>query len=61
MQLIEEIGVKNLKVYSDSKLIVNQAHREYEVWHEDLVSYYNVTIDMAEKFKNFYIDHLPRQ
>jgi len=31
MQLAEEIGVKNLKTYGDSKLIVNQVHGEYEV------------------------------
>jgi len=34
---------------------------EYEVRHEDLVPYYNVTIFMAERFENFYIDHVPRQ
>ena len=61
MQLAEEIGVKNLKTYGDSKLIVNQVHGEYEVWHEDLVPYHNATIVMAEKFENFYIDHVPRQ
>jgi len=31
MQLVKEIGVKNLKAYADSKLIVNQVHEEYEV------------------------------
>jgi len=31
MQLAEEIGVKNLEAYDDSKLIVNQVCREYEV------------------------------
>ena len=31
MQLAEEIGVKNLEAYGDSKLIINQARREYEV------------------------------
>ena len=41
--------------------IVNQVHGEYEVRHEDLVPHHNETIDMAEKFKNFYIDHIPRQ
>ena len=61
MQLAEEIGVKNLEAYGDSKLIINQVHREYEVWHEDLVPYHNATIIMAEKFENFYIDHIPRQ
>ena len=31
MQLTEEIGVKNLKVYGSLKLIVNQVREEYEV------------------------------
>jgi len=31
MQLADEIGVKNLEAYSDSKLIVNQVRGEYEV------------------------------
>ena len=31
MQLVEEIGVKNFEAYGDSKLIVNQVHKEYEV------------------------------
>jgi len=37
MQLVEEIGVKHLKAHSDSKLIVNQVHEEYEVLFEDLM------------------------
>ena len=39
MQLADEIGVKNLEAYGDSKLIVNQVRGEYEVRHEDLVPY----------------------
>jgi len=31
MQLAEEIGVKHLEAYGDSKLIVNQDQGEYEV------------------------------
>jgi len=61
IQLAEEIGVRNLEAYSDSKLIINQVCGEYEVRHEDLVPYHNATIIMAEKFENFYIDHAPRQ
>jgi len=51
MQLAEEIGVKNLEAYNDSKLIVSQVRGEYEVRQEDLVPYHNAAIDMAEKFK----------
>ena len=61
MQITDEIGVKNLKAYDDSKLMVNQVRKEYEVRYEDLVSYHNATIHMVEMFKNFYIDHIPRQ
>ena len=60
MQLAKEFGVKNLKAYRDSKLIINQIRGEHEVRHEDLVPYHNATI-IAEKFENFYIDHVPRQ
>jgi len=51
IQLAKEIGVKNLKAYGDSKLIVNQARGEYEVRHKDLVLYHHATIVMAEKFE----------
>ena len=59
--LLKRLESKKLKAYGNSKLIVNQNRGEYEVWHEDLVPYQNMTIDMAEKFKNFYMDHVPRQ
>jgi len=61
MQLAEEIGVKNPETYSDSKLIVNQVRGEYKVQQEDLLPNHNTTIDIVEKFNNFYTDHVPRQ
>jgi len=58
MQLAEEIGVKHLEAYGDSKLIVNQVRGEYEVRNEDLIPYHNVTINMVEEFGRFYINHV---
>jgi len=52
MQIANEIAVKNLEAYGDSKLIVNQVRGEYEVRYEDLVPYHNATINMAERFRN---------
>jgi len=60
MQIADDIGVKNLEAYGDSKLIVNQVRGEYEVRHEDLVPDHNAIVYMAERFRNFYIDHVPR-
>ena len=57
MQLAEEIGVKQPEAFGDSKLIVNHVSGECEVQHEDLIPYHNVTINMTEKFKSFYIYH----
>jgi len=51
IQLVEENRVMHLEAYGDSKLIVNQVKKKYEVRHEDLVSYHNMNIDMAEGFK----------
>jgi len=48
MQIIDEIGVKNLEAYGDSKIIVNHVCEEYEVRHEDFVPYHNATIYMAD-------------
>ena len=60
-ELVEEIGVRHLEAYDDSKLIVNQVRGEYEVRHENLVPYHGATINMAKEFKSFYIDHVPHQ
>jgi len=57
LQLAHEMGVRYLKDYGDSKLIVNQIKGEYEVRHEDLVPYYHAVIKMANSFDGFYIDH----
>jgi len=47
MHIADEIGVKNLEAYGDSKLIVNQVRGEYDVRHEYWVPYHNATIYMA--------------
>ena len=53
LQLAHEMGVRYLKAYGDSKLIVNQVKGEYEVRHEDLVPYYHAVIEMANLFDGF--------
>ena len=54
------LALKNLEAYGDSKLIVNQVRGEYEARHEDLVPFITQHL-MAERFRNFYIDHVSRQ
>jgi len=61
MKLAEDIRVKNLEAYGDSKAHHQPGSREHKDWHEYLVPYHIVTIIMLEKFENFYIDHVPHQ
>ena len=58
MHIADEIGVKNLEAYGDSKLIINQVREEYKVRHEDKVPYHNATIHMAERFRTTSIMYL---
>ena len=44
LQLAQQMGVTYLEAYGDSKLIVNQIKREYEVRHEDLIPYHHAAI-----------------
>jgi len=54
------MGVHYLKAYGDSKLIINQVKREYEVHHGDLVPYDHAVIKMDNSFDGFYIGHVSR-
>ena len=60
LQLAHEMGVSYLEAYGVSKLIINQVKGEYEVRHEDLVSYYHTVIKLANLFDDFYIGHVSR-
>ena len=58
LQLAYKMGVRYLKAYDDSKLIVNQVKEEYEVRHEDLVPYHHAVIKTSNSFDGFYIGHV---
>ena len=58
LQLIQQMGVWYLEAYGDSKLIINQFKREYEVRHKDLIPYHHAAIKLADSFDNFYISHV---
>src|SRR3954469_9927383 len=60
LQLVHQLGVRNLQAYDDSELIVNQLRVEYEVRSNDLIPYFNSALQMAEQFEGFYIGHVPR-
>src|SRR4051812_35340321 len=61
MKIAHGLGIKNLEAYGDSQLIVCQVQGLYAVRKPDLIPYYEATMRLAQKFKNFYVEHLSRR
>jgi ribonuclease HI len=53
-------GVKELEVYMDSQLIVNQVNGEYKVKNADLLPIYTSVKDLASRFNKISFTHVPR-
>src|SRR3954464_6236154 len=61
MKIAHGLGIRNLEAYGDSQLIVCQVQGLYAVRKPNLIPYYEATMQLAQKFKNFYVEHLPRR
>lgn len=55
MRLAEtkELEVQNLKVYSDSQLVVGKIKGNYKAWEENIVKYLKRVKDLTHTFCNF--------
>ena len=60
LQLAQQMGMRYLETYSDSKLIINQVKDEYAARHEDLIPYHHIAIKLANSFYGLYINHMSR-
>ena len=50
LQMATEMGIKDLNIYGDSQLVINQLLEEYEVKKEDLVSYHKHALRLLDRF-----------
>ena len=55
-----ELGVDQLKVFSDSQLIVGQVKGKFEARDPTMVKYHQKVKDLVAPFKYFEIFHIPR-
>ena len=44
LHLAQQMGVRYLEAYGDSKLIINQVKGEYKVYYKDLIPYHHAAI-----------------
>ena len=56
-----EMGIKDLDVYGDSQLVINQLHEEHEVKKRDLVSYHTQARQVLDRRDIVKLQHVPRR
>ncbi|XP_074301315.1 uncharacterized protein LOC141632693 [Silene latifolia] len=60
MQMTSELKVRNLRVYSDSLLVVNHVNNEYVSRDLKMIAYLKVATEQKSKFRTFKITQVPR-
>jgi len=61
IDIAKKYKAENLKVFSDSELIVKQINGEYEVKDPQLKKLYDIVMKEKKKFKTFELKYIPRE
>ncbi|XP_075659140.1 uncharacterized protein LOC142629025 [Castanea sativa] len=61
LQMAIEIGISQLEIFWDSKLIINQILEQYDVKKEDLVPYCKYAKKLLANFEAITLEHIPRK
>ncbi|XP_074271407.1 uncharacterized protein LOC141595343 [Silene latifolia] len=60
MQMASGLKVRNLRVYSDSLLVVNHVNNEYVTRDSKMIAYLKIATEQKSKFRTFKITQVPR-
>ena len=60
MAMVQRMGGKSIKLFSDSRLIVDQVRGEFEAKDERMQGYFSQVKCMQSKFDSFDLLHVPR-
>ncbi len=61
LEKASELGVKSLRVFSDSELLVKQMNGEYRVKHPDLQNLYAEAQHLIKRFDSVTLSHVRRE
>ena len=56
-----EMGILQLEIFRDSKLIINQIIEQYDIKKEDLIPYYKYTKKLLANFEAITLEYIPRK
>ena len=60
MMMVQKMGGKVVKVFSDSKLVVGQVRADLEACDSRMQEYFCQIRSIQEKFEVFYLSYIPR-
>lgn len=60
LRIAKELGVKKLRAFTDSQLVVGQTKGEFEARDSILAKYLEKVQVLISNFKSFKISHIPR-
>ncbi|KAL0444161.1 UNVERIFIED_CONTAM: hypothetical protein Slati_2138800 [Sesamum latifolium] len=61
LQMALEMGIIEMKIYGDSRLIINQLLNIYEVKKDDLVPLFRQASHLLKGFESVTLNHIPRK
>ena len=61
LQMAIEMGILQLEIFRDSKLVINQMLEQYDVKKEDLVPYCKYAKKLLTNFEAITLEHIPRK
>jgi len=59
LQMALEMGIKDLNIYNDSQLVINQLLEEYKVKKEDLFPYHRHALRLLDRLGIVKLEHVP--
>ena len=61
LQMAIEMGISQLEIFGDSKLVINQILEQYDVKKENLVPYCKYAKKLVANFEAITLEHIPRK
>ncbi|GAU51781.1 hypothetical protein TSUD_415670 [Trifolium subterraneum] len=61
LRLAEDVGAKEIKIYTDSQLVASQVLGEYQAKNDNLSEYLALVKERITKFDSAEIQHVPRE
>ena len=61
LQMAIEMGISQLEIFGDSKLVINQILEQYDIKKENLVPYCKYAKKLLANFEAITLEHIPRK